>query len=174
MPFSTLQPFSLNRRRLSQPLGLLRLITLICCLAAALQLLLPAVTRLALNGGRVFYGDEQMSLWGAVLPWPVFHVPAWLTILTVAVGSIAGGLYLFLGGRRVSFDTAYIVTMGLLLFGVFPWAIAALGMDASGIISTPGEDGYPIGWHWISVPLVVLLPLGALLGRTRTPPAEDD
>lgn len=126
------------------------------------------ISRVALNGGRVYENDEYFSLWDQLLPWPVFSVPAWLTIGTVAVACIAAALYLYRGGSRVLADMPYvvIVTAGLCL--VFPWIIAALNADPSGVLSTPGEDGYPIGWHWLSTPSVLLVLLGAFLGSRRT------
>lgn len=167
MSFSSLQPFTLNRRQLRAPLGALRLIAVTACAAAALQFIVPMLTRLALNGGRIFYSDEYFTLWGSVLPWPVFHVPGWLTIATVAIGSIAGGAYLYLGGAQVGFDVPYIIVLSVLLLGLFPWAIACFGVDPTGILHTPGEDGFPVGWHWLATPLVLLVPLGAVLGRIR-------
>lgn len=163
MAFTSLQPFALHRDTLPAPLGLLRLIAVSACAGLALQWILPMLTRLTLNGGRVNYSDEVK--WDSVLTWPVFHVPGWLTIATIIIGSIAGGTYLLLGGSLVSFDVPYIIVLSILLLGLFPWAIACFEMDPTGVLRTPGEYSFPVAWHWVATPLVLLVPLGTVLGR---------
>lgn len=88
--------------------------------AVALQWILTMALRLTLNGGRIYYSDETHTLWGAVLPFPVLSVPAWLTLACVVVGCAAAGLYLALGAARIREDVPYIVVVTALLCGAFP------------------------------------------------------
>lgn len=164
MAFSSLHPFALNRGALPPVLGWLRLIAMTASAAVALQWILTMALRLALNAGRVYYSDETHSLWGEVLPFPVVSVPAWLTLTCVVVGCAAAGGYLALGAGRVRDDMPYTLVVTVLLCGAFPWAIAGFDADPSGVIFTPGPEGYPIGWHWAATPAVLLVIGGAVVG----------
>lgn len=164
MAFSSLQPFTLNRGTLPRRLGVLRLIAMSASAVVALQWILPMVLRLAFNGGRVYQSDEIHSLWGPLVPFPVVSVPAWLTILSVAVACISAAAYFAIGSGRVAFDMPYVLAITVLMCGVFPWAIAGFDADPTGIVRTPGPDGYPVGWHWIATPLVLLPIAAAVVG----------
>ena len=155
--FTDLSPVSRNRSRLPARAGTLRLVFTFCAMFAAAQFLLPLIGRTALNGGRVWPNDEVHSLWGSVLDERVLVVPALLTILTGAVGMLAAVWYLVSGGRAAAADAAYVSLVSLLVFGMFPWAIAGLDEDPSGILRTPGPGGYPLGWHWLVTPLAVVV-----------------
>ncbi len=174
MAFTRRNPFSLHRGSLPPRLGVLRLIFMCAAAAGALQLLLPVFVRLALGGGRVFYGDDEHSLWGAALPWPILSIPAWLTVATALIGCVAGSAYLILGAADTADDIPYVTVLAVLFFGVFPWFIAALDTDPGGLISTPGAEGYPIGWHWLATPLVLLVIAGAIIGGVKAHRAQDD
>lgn len=58
----------------------------------------------------------------------------------------------------------YVSLVSLLIFGGFPWAIAALDTDPTRIVRTPGPEGYPIGWHWALSPVAaVVLAVGIVV-----------
>ncbi|MGX1695227.1 hypothetical protein ACWIBQ_07610 [Microbacterium keratanolyticum] len=169
MPFSSLHPLRTNARALPRTLGVLRLVAMVATIATALQWIVPAGARLIFNAGRVYYSNEPFSLWGEVLPWPVLSVPAWMTISTVTIACVAAFLYLLLGGTQVRKDVPFTVIVVGGFAVLFPLAIATFDPDPTGVISTPGPDGYPIGWHWLASPLSLLVVLGAILGRNRRP-----
>lgn len=159
--FSDISPLRRNRDRLPGSTGILRLIFIVCAMFAAAQWIVPIGVRLAFNGGRLYPSDEPFSLWDPVVPFPVMSVPAWLTILTCLVGLTAATTYLIVRGDQAGEDAVYVSMLSLAFFGFFPWGIAALDIDPTGVISTPDPDGYPIGWHWVLTPFApVLLALG--------------
>lgn len=160
--FTDLPPLRRNRERLGNGGGTLRLVWILCAMFVAAQFLVPLIARVALNGGRVFPADEEGSLWGSVVADRVLAVPAWLTIATVAVGAIAAVWYLVTGAAAAK-DAAYVGLLSLLFFGGFPWAIATLDEDPSGVLHAPGDDGFPMGWHWIVSPLGILVLVVAIV-----------
>lgn len=168
MAFTSLSPFSLNSRRLPGIRGVLRMVTMLATLATALQWIVPAGARIALNAGRIYYSGEPHSLWGEVLPWPVLSVPAWMTITTVTIACLAGGAYLALGGTALRADMPFVVVVVVVFNVLFPFFIACFEPDHTGAIRTPGPGGYPIGWHWLASPLVLLVIAGAIIGAVRT------
>ncbi len=161
--FTDLSPVSRNRSRLPRRAGSLRLVFTLCAMFAAAQFLVPLVARLALNGGRVWPTDQVHSLWGSVIDERVLSVPAWLTIATGAVGMVAAVSYLVAARRDAGPDAPYVSLVSVLVFGIFPWAIAALDEDPTGVIRTPGSDGYLIGWHWVLSPLALVVLLWGIV-----------
>ncbi|KAA9085431.1 hypothetical protein [Microbacterium radiodurans] len=147
----------------------MRLVFTLCAIFGAAQFLVPLIARVAFNGGRVWPTDEEHSLWGSVIGDRVLGVPAWLTIATGAVGMAAAVAYLIGSRRDAGADAPYVSLVSLLIFGGFPWAIAALNTDPTGIVRTPGPEGYPIGWHWVLSPVAaVVLAVGIVVSvRSR-------
>lgn len=166
--FTDLSPVTRNRARLPGGLGRIRLVFTVCAMFAAAQFIVPLVARLALNGGRVWPTDDEHSLWGSVIDDRVLSVPAWLTVATGAVGMAAALVYLLRGRSAVGADAPYVSLVSLLLFGGFPWAIAALDADPTGIIRTPGPEGYPIGWHWVLTPLAAVVLIVGIVASVRS------
>ncbi|GAA3919586.1 hypothetical protein [Microbacterium invictum] len=173
--FTDIPPLRRNRRRLPGSAGVLRLVFVICAIFGAAQWIVPAGARLVLNAGQVYPSDEPFSLWDPIAEFPVMSVPAWLTVGTGLVGMGAALAYFAVRGRAAAADAAYVSLVSLLVFGLFPWAIAAFDVDPTGIVHTPGPDGYPIGWHWLATPLslvvlivgIVVFVRGRDLGRRR-------
>lgn len=171
--FTDVRPLRRNRKRLGDRAGLWRLIFIVAALLGAALWAVPVVARLALNGGRVYPTDEVHSLWGAVVDDLVLPVPAWLVIAVGLVGSVAGIVYLVLRDRVAGSDAPYVGILSVAFFGVFPWFIAMFDVDPTGIVSTPGDDGYPMGWHWLVSPagfvvLVVAIAVSIRGRRRRT------
>ncbi|WP_336645005.1 hypothetical protein [Microbacterium sp. USHLN186] len=166
MPFSTLPNFGLNRSGLPTRLGVLRLVAVLATLATFGQWIVPVVARGIFNGGRIYYSNEPSKLYDSLLPWPVLSVPAWLTIVTglLAIGSACA--YLLLGGLEISSDISFMF-FATSLAGVFPIFIAAFEKDPTGVIRTPGADGYPIGWHWVVTPFLLVLLVVTLVAAAR-------
>lgn len=144
------------------------MIAMLATLATALQWIVPAGARIALNAGRIYYSGEPHSLWGEVLPWPVLSVPAWMTITTVTIACVAGGAYLALGGATLRADLPFFLVVVVGFNVVFPLFIASFEPDPTGAITTADPGGYPIGWHWLASPLVLLVVAGAIIGAART------
>lgn len=165
MAFTSLNPFRLNRRALPGGLGELRLVTMIAIVAGIAQWVVPVGARYALTGGRVYYSNE--SVWHSVLPWPVLSVPAWLTIVTGVIAIIGATAYFLRGGIRIAGDIVYVLFTLLLAYGFLPWFIAALDMDPTGGIRTPGDQGYLIGWHWVITPLCIVPIVAAVIATRR-------
>lgn len=167
MPFSTLPNFGLNRNWLPLRLGVLRLIAVLATIATIAQWIVPVVVRLIFSGGRIYYPNEYFSLWEPVLQWPVLSVPAWLTITTglIAIGSAS--TYLLLGGLEIADDIPFLTLTPFFACAGFPIFIAAFEMDPTGIFSTPGPDGYPIGWHWIVSPFAFVVLISGIIAATR-------
>lgn len=174
MAFSSLRPFTLNQRALPRDLGVLRLVALSATAFVALQWIATMLSRVVFNGGRVYESDETFSLWPSIMPWPVFSVLAWLTIVSVSIGCLAAAAYLYRGGPLVRKDMPYVVVVTAGLCGGFPWLIATFNSDPTGIILTPGENGYPIGWHWIATPLALFVVLAAITGARRSVTKDGD
>ncbi|WP_194410062.1 hypothetical protein [Microbacterium cremeum] len=170
--FTDISPLRLNRRRMPRTAGILRLVFVIAAILAAAQWIVPAGARLILNAGQLYPTDEASAVTDALVPFPAMSVPAWLTIATGLIGMAAAAAYLLVRGNAAGDDAAYVSLVSLMMFGLFPWAIAAFDADPTGIIWTPGPDGYPIGWHWLASPLaLVVLVLGIVTavraGRAR-------
>ncbi len=167
--FTDIPPLRRNRRRLP-------VVFVIAAIFAAAQWIVPAGARLVLNAGQVYPTDEPFSLWDPIAASAVMSVPAWLTIATGLIGMGAALAYFAVRGRAAAADAAYVSLVSLLVFGLFPWAIAAFDVDGTGIVHTPGPDGYPIGWHWLASPLslvvlivgIVVFVRGRDLGRKKT------
>jgi uncharacterized membrane protein len=166
--FTDLSPVTRNRTRLPRSAGRLRLVFTLCAMFGAAQLLVPVIARFALNGGRVWPTDDVHSLWGSAIDDPVLGVPAWVTIVTGAVGMAAALWYLGSRARDAGSDAPYVSLVSLLIFGGFPWAIAALDADPTGIIRTPGPDGYPIGWHWVLSPVALVVLVVGIIVSVRS------
>ncbi|MBN7793658.1 hypothetical protein ACLD0U_00565 [Microbacterium sp. 2216-1] len=166
MPFSTLPNFGLNRKELPLRLGVLRLVAVLSTLATIAQWIIPVVARGIFNGGRIYYSNEPSKLYDSLLPWPVLSVPAWLTITTGLLAIGCACAYLLLGGLEISSDVSFMF-FAPSLAGVFAIFIAAFEMDPTGVIWTPGPDGYPIGWHWVVAPFVLLLLAATLVSAAR-------
>ncbi|MBO9625948.1 MAG: hypothetical protein J7484_06205 [Microbacterium sp.] len=166
MPFSTLPNFGLNRSGLPLRLGVLRLIAVIATLATFAQWILPVIARGVFNGGRIYYSNAPSSLYDSLLPWPVLSIPAWLTITTGLLAIGCASAYLLLGGLEISSDISFMF-FATSLAGVFPIFIAAFEKDTTGVIWTPGPDGYPIGWHWVVAPFLVVLLASTIIAAVR-------
>lgn len=161
--FTELSPITPDRTRLPPRAGRLRLVFTLCGIFGAGQFLVPVIARVAFNGGRVWPTDEGRFLWG-VIEGHVLGVPAWLTIATGDVGMVAAVAYLLGSRRDAGADTPYVSLVSLLIFGCFPWAIGALDTDPTGIVRTPGPEGYRIGWHWALSPVAaVVLAVGIVV-----------
>lgn len=167
MPFSTLPNFGLNRNWLPLRLGILRLIAILATIATLAQWFVPVGARLIVNCGRVYYSNECLSLGWSLFPWPVLSVPAWLTITTglIAIGSASA--YLLLGGLEIADDIPFLTLTPFFACAGFPIFIAAFEMDPTGIFSTPGPDGYPIGWHWIVSPFAFIVLISGIIAGMR-------
>ena len=155
--FTDISPLRLNRGRMSRAAGILRLIFIIAAILGAAQWIVPAGARLILNGGQLYPTDEASSVSDALVPFPAMSVPAWLTIATGLIGMAAAVAYLLVRGNAAGDDVAYVTLISVMMFGLLPWAIAAFDVDPTGIIHTPGPDGYPIGWHWLASPLALVV-----------------
>lgn len=166
MPFSTQPIFGLNRGSLPLRLGVLRLIAILATIATLAQWIVPAGARLILNCGRVYYSNECLSFGDSILPWPVLSVPAWLTIVTGLIAIGCASAYLLLGGLEIADDIAYM-TFVPLLAGYVTIFIAAFEKDPTGVIWTPGDAGYPIGWHWIVAPFTLVLIASGIIAAVR-------
>ncbi|QMU97088.1 hypothetical protein FVO59_07505 [Microbacterium esteraromaticum] len=166
MPFSTLPNFGLNRGGLPLRLGVLRLIAVLATLATFAQWIVPVVARGIFNAGRIYYSNEPSKLYESLLPWPVLSVPAWLTITTGLLAIGCACAYLLLGGLEISSDISFMF-FAPSLAGVFPIFIAAFEKDPTGVIRTPGPDGYPIGWHWVVAPFILVLLVATLVATAR-------
>jgi hypothetical protein len=166
MPFSRLPIFGLNSGWLPFRLGVLRLVALLATIVTLAQWIIPVFARGIFNGGRIYYSNEPSKLYESLLPWPVLSVPAWLTILTGMIAIGCASAYLLLGGLEIADDIAYM-TFVPLLAGYVTIFIAAFEKDPTGVIWTPGPDGYPIGWHWIVAPFTIVLIVSAIIAGIR-------
>ena len=167
MPFSTFSNFRLNRGGLSDRLGLLRFIGAMASLAMALQWIVPVGARYIFNGGRIYYSNAPERMWPELLPWPVFSIPAWLTILTGALAIACAAAYLFSGGLEIANDIPFMGLVPMLFCAFFPWQIAALDMDPTGVVRTPGPEGYPMGWHWVISPFSLIMVVAMIAAYRR-------
>jgi hypothetical protein len=165
--FTDISPLRLNRGRMPRVAGILRLVFIIAAILGAAQWIVPAGARLILNAGQLYPTDEASSVRGALVPFPAMSVPAWLTIATGLIGMAAAVAYLLVRGTAAGDDAPYVTVVSVLIFGLFPWAIAAFDVDPTGIISTPGPDGYPIGWHWLASPLAVVVLVVGIVTAVR-------
>ncbi|WP_067194748.1 hypothetical protein [Microbacterium sp. XT11] len=145
---------------------MLRLIAVLATLATFAQWIVPVVARGIFNGGRIYYSNEPSSLYESLLPWPVLSVPAWLTITTGLLAIGCASAYLLTGGLEISSDISFMF-FSTSLAGVFAFFIAAFEKDPTGVIRTPGDDGYPIGWHWVVTPFLLVLLVSTLIAATR-------
>ena len=167
MAFTSLNPFRVNRRLLPDGLAEIRLITMIAVIVTLAQWIIPVGARYAFNGGRIYYSNDTFALWDPLLPWPVLDVPAWLTISTGVIAITGATVYFLRGGMHIAGDIFYLLIVMLLACGYVPWYIAMLNMDPSGVIHTPGDDGYPMGWHWVISPLCVIPFIAAIIAALR-------
>ncbi len=158
--------FGLNRSGLPRRIGILRLIAILATIVTLAQWIVPVGARYIFNGGRIYYPNEYFNLWGPILPWPVLSVPAWLTITTGLIAIGCASAYLLLGGLEIADDVAYM-TLVPLLAGYVTIFIAAFEKDSTGVIWTPGADGYPIGWHWIVAPFTIVLIASGIIASVR-------
>lgn len=124
------------------------------------------IAREIFNGGRLYYSNEPRGLYESLLPWPVLSVPAWLTITTGLLAIGCATAYLLLGGPEIADDVWYMFFVPMLA-GFFPFFIAAFEPDPTGVIWTPGPDGYPIGWHWVVTPFILVLLVSAIVATVR-------
>lgn len=167
MAFTGLNPFRLNRGRLPDGLGAIRFVTMFAVVTTLAQWIVPVGARYALNGGRIYYSNDTLALWPPLLPWPVLDVPAWLTIGTGLIAVGGATVYFLRGGTRIEGDIYLVLIVTLLACGFLPWFIAMLNSDPTGVIRTPGPNGYPMGWHWVLSPLCVVPLVAAIVARRR-------
>jgi hypothetical protein len=142
------------------------MIAILATIATLAQWIVPVGARLILNCGRVYHSNECSSFGDSLLPWPVLSVPAWLTIATGLIAIGCASAYLLLGGLEISDDIAYM-TFVPLLAGYVTNFIAAFEKDTTGVIWTPGADGYPIGWHWLVAPFTLVLITSGIIAAVR-------
>lgn len=164
--FLSISSLWLNRGWLPFRLGVLRLIALLATIATIAQWIIPMIAREIFNGGRLYYSNEPRGLYESLLPWPVLSVPAWLTITTGLLAIGCATAYLLLGGPEIADDVWYMFFVPMLA-GFFPFFIAAFEPDPTGVIWTPGPDGYPIGWHWVVTPFILVLLVSAIVATVR-------
>lgn len=148
-------------------LGVLRLIAVLATIATIAQWIVPVGARYIFNGGRIYFPNDYFSLWGPVLPWPVLSVPPWLTIVTGLIAIGCASAYLLLGGLEISDDIPFLTLMPFFACVGFPIFIAAFEKDPTGVIWTPGPEGYPIGWHWIVSPFAFVVLISGIIAATR-------
>ncbi|SFS03387.1 hypothetical protein SAMN04487783_0743 [Agrococcus baldri] len=142
-------------------------IGLAACGVGALVLLTYVVGSLALTGGRM--GRDLDPLYGQLLDWPLFQVPAWLVI---AIGIVAFAAFVPMAAlvgpdqsHRIpsafSFTVAGVVLLSLLSQFAFPTVVS---VSAGGVVETEP------GLHWIGIVLGVATIAAMLLlgGRAMT------
>jgi len=133
----------------------------------ALQWIVPVGARYIFNGGRIYYSNDPDRMWPSLLPWPVFSIPAWLTILTGVLAIGCTTLYLLRGGLEITNDLPFMSIVPAGFTAMMPIFIAALDKDPTGLLHTPGADGYPIGWHWLISPFSLIAIVAAIIAPFR-------
>lgn len=114
-------------------------------------LLAYVIGALILSGAQVF--PSQSAAYDAVVPYPVFPVPAWLLIAPAVVGLVAI-VPLAIGATAMDaprFESYLRFTLGAGVSALlFMWAFPS---DSGWI---PLDDGY-VGWHWVALAISIVI-----------------
>ena len=136
----------------TDPSRTLRRIYTACQIIPALLLVAYIAGSLILVGGRV--GEGQSENWDALLPWPVFPVPAWVLIpFAVVSAAIVVPLCLRAPAATVS---RLITAVGQTGAAIAAAAVFAFVFPAdTGLIPMPNDDGSYLGAQWIAIPFLL-------------------